>query len=98
VVLSWVANRSVDQEYQVFVHLRDPVSGKTIAQADGPPLDGWYPTSWWPIGEIVVDRRSFQVPPGVQPGTYDLVAGLYDLGSLQVLSGEFLVGSVVIED
>ena len=97
-VLSWVANRSVDQDYQVFVHLRDPRSGETIAQADGPPLDGWYPTSWWPVGEIVVDRRSFQVPLSVQPGTYDLVAGLYDLGSLQVLSGEFLVGTVVIED
>jgi hypothetical protein len=39
------------------------------------------PTSLWQQGQVVRDRRSFQIPAGTPPGRYTLIAGLYDLGS-----------------
>jgi 4-amino-4-deoxy-L-arabinose transferase-like glycosyltransferase len=94
--LQWGVSRPVDKEYQVFVHLRDPSNGEIIAQADGPPLDGWYPTSRWTAGEIVVDDRDFPFPPNFPAGTYDLVVGLYDLDSGQRIGDEHYLGTVEV--
>ncbi|MEW5985407.1 MAG: glycosyltransferase family 39 protein [Chloroflexota bacterium] len=77
VSLTWWVAEPVAADYTVFVHLRDQ-AGQLVAQADGPPLAGWYPTSWWAAGEVVVDRRVFPVPRELSPGRYELVVGLYD--------------------
>ncbi len=77
--LQWQPTAPISQDYQIFVHLRDPITGEILAQADGSPLDGWYPTSWWEPGEIVIDARQFIVPDTLLPGSYQLVAGFYDL-------------------
>ena len=69
---------------------------KRQAQADGPPLDGWYPTSWWAAGEWVSDEHLFAIPTGTPPGTYQLVTGLYDPLSGQRLGEEQLLGTVEI--
>ena len=63
--------------YTAFVHLLDP-AGQLVAQSDRPPLDGFYPTDAWLPGYPVRDRYALALPPDLAPGTYRLVAGLYD--------------------
>lgn len=95
--LQWAAAEPLTADYQVFVHLRAADGSQSIAQADGPPLGGWYPTSWWPVGEVVVDRRSFALPADVAPGRYTLVVGLYDLASGRRVGNEHALGAIEVE-
>lgn len=95
--LRWGVAAPVTKDYQVFVHLRNPESGENVAQADGPPLDGWYPTSYWLAGEVVEEERTFPVPADVPPGRYRLVVGLYELGSGQRFGPENDLGLVTVE-
>ena len=95
--LQWAANAPLTSDLQVFVHLRDPATGQNVAQADGPPANGWYPTSWWPVGEIVPDARQFAIPPDLAPGAYRLVVGLYDLDSGARVGAEQDLGVIQIE-
>lgn len=81
ITLTWAAAQPAPMDYQVFAHLVNPATGETVAQADGAPLEGWYPTSWWGVGELVRDQRTFWLPADLPPGTYRLEVGLYDLGS-----------------
>jgi hypothetical protein len=48
-----------------------------VAQADGPPLGGAYPTSFWQVGERLVDRHDMQLPAGLPAGEYELLVGMY---------------------
>ena len=59
--------------------------------------DGWYPTSRWPAGEIITDNRSFPIPEGTPPGTYELYVGLYDLESGGRFGSEHLLGSIEVQ-
>jgi hypothetical protein len=95
--LEWVTYVPLARDYQVFVHLRDPATGEVVAQADGPPLDGWYPTSFWPLREVIVDERTFPVPADLKLGSYDLFVGLYDLESLEQIGEANYLGSIEIE-
>jgi hypothetical protein len=79
--LYWKSLSPVDKDYSVFVHLLD-ASGQVIAQADAPPTDNAYPTSWWSPGEVIADRHSLPV----EPSAVALRLGLYDLGSDQRLA------------
>jgi hypothetical protein len=94
--LRWGVSAPVNGDYQLFVHLRDPDTAENIAQADGPPFDGWYPTSWWPAGEIIVDQRTFSLPEDVPAGSYDLVVGFYNIDSGERFGNEFPLGTVEV--
>lgn len=94
--LEWAANAPVSTDYKVFVHLRHPESGELVAQADGDPLGGWYPTSWWPVGQLISDRRTFPLPEEVPPGSYHLVAGLYDLETGQRLGPDYNLADIEV--
>lgn len=96
VLLKWGINREVDQDYQVFVHLRDPASGELVAQGDGPPAGGWHPTSWWVLRQGVADEHLVEVGRDVPSGDYRVVAGFYDLANGQRFGPEFDLGSVTI--
>jgi len=94
--LRWGVGEPVNEDYQLFVHLRDPDSAENVAQADGPPFDGWYPTSWWPAGEIIVEQRSFPLPEDVPAGSYDLIVGFYNIVTGARFGDEFLLGMVEV--
>jgi len=94
--LRWGVSAPVNGDYQLFVHLRDRDTAENIAQADGPPFDGWYPTSWWPAGEIIVDQRTFSLPEDVPAGSYDLVVGFYNIDSGERFGNEFPLGTVEV--
>ena len=74
--LCWQAEQAMLTDYTVFVHVTD-ASGQMLANADGQPRNGLYPTSAWAPGEVVADTRQLSVPPGasIQLGLYRLDTG-----------------------
>ncbi len=76
--LYWLARRTPARNYRVFLHLVTVDDTARVAQSDnGPQLDS-RPTGRWHAGEIVVDEQLLEVPVDTPPGTYRLLAGLYD--------------------
>jgi hypothetical protein len=73
-ILHWASLAPVEHDYTVFVHLVGPDG--TLAQADGPPVGGNYPTSLWAYGEIIFDERLISTRD-LPAGTYDLRVGMY---------------------
>lgn len=69
----WWQGFVTSENYTAFVHVRN-TAGETIAQTDGPPVQGQYPTFAWAEGEWVVENRPLVVE---RPGEYALVSGLY---------------------
>ncbi len=70
--VEWRAQAEVSDDYSVAVHLvgQDPPTGPQdiLAQADrSHPVDGWYPTSRWQVGEVVSDYYLLNIPPGSRP-------------------------------
>ena len=71
----WISLAPMEQDYQVFVHLIGP-DGALAGQADGPPIGGDYPTSFWSPNEVITDDR-FIPTVGLPAGTYRLRVGMY---------------------
>jgi hypothetical protein len=78
--LFWQATGPVAADYHLFLHLLD-AGGELIAQEDGPPLDGAYPTSSWPPGEVLAD--TYQLP---LPEEGAALLGLYTLPDVSRLT------------
>lgn len=75
--LAWQSGPAgFDENYTVFLHLLDG-EGHIAQQWDAPPTGGWYATSYWRSGEVVLDEHKLDFSPMLPPGRYQLVAGLY---------------------
>jgi hypothetical protein len=83
--LTWQATAPLPEDYTTFVHVLD-AAGKLIGQADGPALEGDYPTSWWSPGETIVDTRPLSLPPEADRVTIGLYR-LRDQARLPVVDG-----------
>jgi hypothetical protein len=97
--LWWTAGGPLDSDYQVFAHLLDE-NGELIAQADGPPRDGVFPTSYWQSGDLIVDERRFVIPDEAPDGNTTLRLGFYRLedgGRLGRPAGASIPDAVEIE-
>jgi hypothetical protein len=94
--LYWRPVQPMDQDYTVFVHLRD-AANHTIAHADHQPYDGHVPTSRWPVDQIVKETIRLDLPAALPANDYRLLVGLYSpntlarLPVLADLSGEHAV-------
>jgi len=77
VTLAWRSNGPTSQPYTVFVHVLDE-DGDLLAQQDGWPVDGAWPTTCWAGEESVIDSRHIPLPDDVAPGVYTIITGLYD--------------------
>lgn len=95
--LTWVAPSPLSEDYTVFIHLRQPETGELVAQADAPPLAGWYPTSWWAAGEIIADVHTFSVPATLPAGSYQLVIGWYNPQTGERLGEEQPIGTIELK-
>jgi 4-amino-4-deoxy-L-arabinose transferase-like glycosyltransferase len=97
VLLHWAARSRPEGRYTVFLHLLDG-EGQLVAQADGEPLGGLFPTTRWQPGVTLPDTHAMALPGDLKPGRYRLVAGLYDgpSGERLVLEGR-PAGEVVVE-
>jgi len=94
VTLYWQAEHAVAREYKVFVHLI-AADNTLLAQHDGSPRDGRYPTAVWRAGDLVPDTHTLitdTLPVG-QP--LRLVVGMYDATTLERLpastGGDFIL-------
>lgn len=74
VQLVWETLESPTENYTVFVHLRD--GGQVVAQDDGEPATGHYPTSLWRKGDLIVDNHLLELSE-MGEGKPQLVVGLY---------------------
>jgi hypothetical protein len=72
--LYWRALGTPPEDYTLFAHVLD-ANGKLIGQADGPPFNGDYPTTWWRAGEEFVEERSIPLLERMSAG--QVVIGLY---------------------
>jgi hypothetical protein len=97
VTLFWQSVEAVDEDYVVFVHLLDE-AGQLVANHDGPPAGGRFPTASWRPGMTVPDVHTLTLPPDLTPGTFELRAGLYDPQSGERLALSFLDGQAVEGD
>jgi hypothetical protein len=75
--------KRMEQRDTAFVHLlgsERPDTGSPLwAQDDSEPCRGFYPTTSWHEGEILIDRLELAIPPEAPPGEYDLAMGFYDV-------------------
>lgn len=77
VTLYWQAVAPINTEYTTFVQVLNP-AGQVVAQVDMPPQAGNAPTTTWLPGEFLEDPYSLTLPPGLPPGSYRLITGLYN--------------------
>jgi hypothetical protein len=73
--LTWKAQRAPTQDYVVFVHWVDD-AGAMLAQHDGPPANGNYPTSWWLPDDVIPDSLHLPLPDAL-PSVIRLRVGMY---------------------
>jgi len=83
--LYWEARETPAADYQIFVHLLG-AGPEPVAQGDGPPLMGDYPTTMWAPGEVIVDPHLVALPADLPPGQYRLLVGMYNLETLARLA------------
>jgi len=73
--LFWQAQRPLDIEYQVFVHVLD-ATGTLVAQSDK-INPGDFPTHRWPTDHYVPDTHRLALPADLPPGQYTVATGLW---------------------
>jgi hypothetical protein len=78
--LRWQTTGDVSGTWSAFVHLGDPAQ-PPLAQADGEPVNGRYPTHLWDAGEVIDDAVALPLPPDLPAGTYPVQVGMYDRSS-----------------
>jgi hypothetical protein len=83
VTLHWSCLTPIDRDYTVFVHLLTD-EGSLVTQADGLPVGGDYPTSFWSPGERIADQHVLDIA-GLPSGSYRLQVGMYLLETGQRL-------------
>lgn len=96
--LYWQAQREMDEDYTVFVHLIDG-EGKIWGQKDGWPEGGFYPTSFWDPGDVVRDQYDLVIFPQAPPGLYRFEVGFYLLATgerLPIIERGEVVGDRII--
>jgi hypothetical protein len=84
VTLYWRAEQPPAEDLTVFLHLAG-AEGPPLAQVDGEPADGQYPTSRWATEQVVVDARTLVLPEGVERSQLRLLVGWYRWPSLERL-------------
>jgi hypothetical protein len=84
VTLAWQGQVEMHTSYRVFLHLLKP-DGSLLTQSDGEPADWTRPTTGWAPGEVILDTRVLDIPAEGTPGSYALIAGLYDPDTQQRL-------------
>ncbi len=80
VTLTWECLGDMQQDYTAFVHLVG-ADGQPLVQVDSQPLAGTYPTSFWSVGERLVDPYRLDIDSDLPPGEYELRVGMYLLAT-----------------
>ncbi len=73
IILFWRTVESPDSDYTVFVHIVN-ADNQIVAQNDGEPFEGRYPTSTWTPGELFADER---IVSPIPDGEFQIYIGWY---------------------
>jgi 4-amino-4-deoxy-L-arabinose transferase-like glycosyltransferase len=79
VTLIWEVVQATEGPESLFLHL-SPAGGadaQRLAQYDGEPCRGWYPSWRWKPGEWLVETYPLSLPPSLARGDYTLRIGWY---------------------
>ncbi|NTU83441.1 MAG: hypothetical protein HGA45_29410 [Chloroflexales bacterium] len=76
--LFWDVGVTPTTDYSFFLHLCQQCDVPPAASEDGPPLEGYLPTSTWLPGKPARDDRAIALPSDLPPGRYTLLLGVYD--------------------
>lgn len=79
-VLYWIAQEEVEEDYTVFTHLIDNVGG-IWGQKDNQPVNAFYPTSFWDEGDVIRDEYELTIDADAPPGRYQIEVGMYVLAT-----------------
>lgn len=91
--ITWEALASMPGDYHVFIHLTTDPLAPPPAQLDE-VIGDTYPTSIWQVGERLTETYTLAVPAELEPGTYQLVIGVYDATTgarLGTSAGEMII-------
>ena len=80
--LYWQVALTPITELISFVHIVYPDALLPLAQHDGPPCSGGFPTTRWLQGEIYLDQHFIQIPHELNSEDLQVRVGLYDWPSL----------------
>ncbi len=85
--LFWRAEAAPGEDLTALVHVGSGLPGQPplVAQRDGQPCQGLYPTGRWRPGDVVPDGFAVTVPADAPPGRYPLIVGWYRFPSLERL-------------
>ncbi|MBE7551979.1 MAG: hypothetical protein HS126_13000 [Anaerolineales bacterium] len=83
--LNWQAQRPIDGDYYLFIHLFDVVQGRRWGQVNTPLTGLLFNAHHWPVGLTIPDRHSFPLPGDAPSGAYRFEVGLYEAASQQRL-------------
>jgi hypothetical protein len=84
--LYWKAEAPLPEDVTAFLHVGTGLAdSRFLVGRDGPPCQGFYPTSRWRVGQVVPDRFAVIIPPDAPPGRYPIAVGWYRFPSLQRL-------------
>ena len=82
--LFWEAEQDLATDLTGFLHVgRGEDDSPVVAQHDGQPCQGQYPTSLWRQGDVIPDRFAVTVPRETPAGDYSLAVGWYRYPSLE---------------
>ncbi len=76
-IIYWDVTGTPPTDYLTFLHVLDK-NEELVAQGDGLPLDGAFPTGVWRAGDHLVDTYHLELPPDLPAGEYSLNLGLHD--------------------
>jgi hypothetical protein len=103
--------RAIDQGWQVWIHLVNPISNATVAQVDVAPLTGLlraypavqqieHPVAQWHAGEWVAGSYNIALPAGLAPGKYSLETGMWvppnGPGAYVYPAGPIVLGEITV--
>ncbi len=83
ITLYWWAAGTPPQSYTVFTQVLD-ADGNLVGGHDSFPANGAAPTETWVTGRVYADTHLIQLPVDLPPGSYRLVAGMYDFNLRRV--------------
>ena len=82
--LYWQASKPIQEDYTIFVHLRD-AHNDTVVYGDHQPHNGLVSTRAFPVNRIVKDTIRVDIPPDLPENSYRLVCGLYSANTMERL-------------
>ncbi|MFN2143053.1 MAG: hypothetical protein ACK2U5_21385 [Candidatus Promineifilaceae bacterium] len=97
ITLYWQPSQAVDDNYVVFVHLLDE-AGQLVANHDGRPAGGRFPSDSWLPGMTIPDRHELPLPQDLAAGSYEIRVGMYDPDTGARLPLNFVDGKPVEAD